>query len=131
MRAVIQRGARAAFLAVMVLLGASDVSAQTDDFTDWAYERLALVTAAASGPTSPAKQVETPSIAGTSTALVDRSGAPDLIGISTNVFSAASSQEDGGPSSFTVSAFAFRTAFAGSDPARPEVYAGKPEGGES
>ena len=113
-------------LALMMidLVVCSSASAQTDDFTDWVYERLALVTAAAAGPISPSKQVETPSLAAASTALVDQSGAPDLIGIATQFFNASrASGDDSTPSSMTVSAFALRTALTGADPMRPEVYA--------
>jgi hypothetical protein len=111
-------------LPVVYLLGCSSVFAQTDDFTDWVYERLALVTAAAAGPVSPSKQVETPSLAGTSTAIVDSTGAPDLIGIATQFFNASrSGDSDRTPASLTLSAFALRSAIIGQDAMRPEVYA--------
>ena len=114
---------RAATCPLVFLLGCSNAFAQTDDFTDWVYERLALVTGAAAGPSSPTKQVETPSIAAMSTAIVDQSGAPDLIGIATQLFNAGRAASEGTPASFTLSAFAVRSAFGGLDPMRPEVYA--------
>lgn len=109
-------------LQVVVLLGCADAFGQTADFTDWMYQRLALVTATAAGPSSPTKQVETGSVAGGSTAIVDQSGAPDLIGLATQFFNAGRSS-DSTPASMTISAFALRTALAGTDPMRPEVYA--------
>jgi hypothetical protein len=118
------RISRLLLLLAVQLLVCSPAFAQTADFTDWVYQRLALVTAAAAGPVSPSKQVETPSLAGTSTAIVDSAGAPDLIGISTQFFNASrSGDSDRTPSSLTLSAFALRSALVGTDAMRPEVYA--------
>lgn len=118
------RACRLVPLTFLFALAGVSAFAQTADFTDWTYQRLALVTAAATGPVSASKQVETPSVASGSTALVDQTGAPDLIGIATQFFNASrAGGDDSTPSSITISAFALRTALTGADPLRPEVYA--------
>lgn len=106
------------FLSVMT---PSRVSAQ--GFTQWVMTRLAAAVAADAGSASDGKQVEAPSIADDSTALVDSGGAPDLLGIATQFFKVGTAAE-GAPMSITVSAFGLRTALRGEDPMRPTVYAG-------
>ena len=107
-----------------LLLGCSAASAQTQDFTDWVYKRLDIATqeAAAHGAAALTKQVETPSLATGSTAVVDHSAGPDLIGLAMQFFNLGRGS-DTTPASITVSAFALRNALLGNDPMRPEVYA--------
>lgn len=105
---------------VLVLAGRSAAAAQTQDFTDWLYKRIAALSS--NGVAAANKQVETPSVASNSSALVDRSGAPDLIGLATQFFNRGQSG-DQKPTSLTLSAFALRSAIVGEDPLRPEHYA--------
>ena len=109
---------------LLVLLGSAAASAQTQDFTDWVFKRLEIATqeAAANGAAGLTKQVETPSVAGGSTAVVDQSGAPDLIGLALQFFNLGRGS-DPTPVSITVSAFAIRNALLGNNPTRPEVFA--------
>jgi hypothetical protein len=111
---------RVLLLSILVLASWSPAAAQTQDFTDWIYKRLA--TLAANGPAAASKQVETPSAATNSTSLVERSGAPDLIGLAMQFFNRGT-EEATTPTSITVSAFALRSALLGTEPMRPEVYA--------
>jgi hypothetical protein len=109
---------------LVLLLGCTVASAQTQDFTDWVFKRLEIATqeAAANGAAGMTKQVETPAVAGSSTAVVDQSGAPDLIGLALQFFNLGQGS-DTTPMSITVSAFAIRNALLGNNPTRPEVYA--------
>jgi hypothetical protein len=108
---------------VVLVLSASRGLAQenTQDFADWIQRRLAMALTPTIGASTPGKQVETPSISNSSTALVDQTGAPDVVGIAMQFFNLAK-DGDGAPASVTLSAFALRTALLGTDPSRPEVY---------
>lgn len=111
-------------VSLLVLVNATNAHAQVDtqDFTDWMQKRLQMATAPLVGASTPGKQVETPSIADSSSTLVDKAGAPDLIGIALQFFNLGKDSE-GAPASVTLSAFTLRTAILGLDPNRPEVYA--------
>jgi len=112
-------------LSVLIVSNAAVARAQdnpTQDFTDWLNRRLQAAVAPVVGASTPGKQVETPSIADNSTALVDKAGAPDLIGIAMQFFNLGKDRE-GTPMSVTLSAFTLRTAILGLDPSLPEVYA--------
>jgi hypothetical protein len=107
---------------VLAVITPSRVNAQTPGFTAWVMTRLATAVAAEAGSAPDGKQVEAPSIANDSTALVDSGGAPDLLGIATQLFNVGTAAQ-GTPMSITVSAFGLRTALRGEDPMRPTVYA--------
>ena len=111
-------------VALLVAMNGAGLHAQnTQDFFDWLNRRLQMATAPVMGAATPGKQVETLSIADNSTALVDRAGAPDLIGLALQ-FLNLGTDRDGAPASVTFSAFTLRTAVLGLDPNKPEVYAG-------
>ena len=83
-------------LSVLIVSNAAVARAQdnpTQDFTDWLNRRLQAAVAPVVGASTPGKQVETPSIADNSTALVDKAGAPDLIGIAMQFFNLGKDRE--------------------------------------
>jgi hypothetical protein len=111
-------------IVVVAALGVAPVSAQQNvqDFTDWVHVRLAeLAAARLPDPGAAVKQVEPPAAAGGTTSLVDQSGAPDLAGLSIDLFGVGGS-DGGNPMTMTVSAYALRSGLTGRNPLRPELY---------
>jgi len=113
---------RLAFACLIGLLAPplSQPSAAQQGFQTWLIDRLDML-AAAAVEDRPEQQVETPSIADGSTALVDQTSAPDLAGLAFSLFRAGTGGDEA-PASVTVSAYAVRNAITQEDPLDPTVY---------
>jgi len=102
---------------------ASPASAQT--FVDWLNERLDVLVAARLAQDSGAREVEAPSITESSTALVNQSGASDLVGLALNGSPLSRrGPDDPETSSMVVSLtpYAILSAILGIDPDDPFHY---------
>ena len=94
------------------------------DFSAWINCRVDVIASARINQRGARKQVETPSIAESSTSLVDLTEAPDMLGAALNFAGVGSGDDDSGDSStsITTSAYALYAAATERDPLDPAVY---------
>lgn len=98
------------------------------NFSVWINCRVREVAATRLQQRDPVKRVQLPSIADTTTTLVDHSEAPDALGIALNLagLSTASGEDDKGGVAFTTTAYALYAALKQRDPLNPTLYAAHP-----
>lgn len=94
------------------------------NFSAWINCRVDVIASARINQRGARKQVETPSIAESSTSLVDQTEAPDLLGAALNFAGVSSKDDESGDSStsITTSAYALYAAATERDPLDPAVY---------
>jgi hypothetical protein len=98
------------------------------DIDEWLNCRVDEISAANVQQRDPGKRVELPSIADSSTSLVDRSEAPDVLGIALNLagLSAGDEGQEKDSVSFTTTAYALYAGFTQRDPLNPALYVRHP-----
>lgn len=102
----------------------NDQCQTTINFSTWINCRVDVIASARINQRGARKQVETPSIAESSTSLVDQTEAPDLLGAALNFAGVGSGDDGSGDSStsITTSAYALYAAATERDPLDPAVY---------
>lgn len=98
------------------------------DINAWLNCKIAEVSAAKLQQRDPGKIVQVPSIADNTTTLVDKSDAPDVMGVALNLagLSTGKEGEDNTSVSFTTTAYALYAATTQQDPLNPAVYVRHP-----
>jgi hypothetical protein len=115
-----------------VRLSRAGVAPQADDpqtFNLWLNQRIDTATAdkikALINQGSLSNQAETPSVSDSSTALVDQSSAPDIMGVAANLLGLTNGQgnsNEGASVSATATAYSLYSAFLKADPLDPAFY---------
>lgn len=96
---------------------------QEDSLDDWLQCRVQELQKKNLNQSALEKQVEQPSLSSVSPSLLDRTSAPDIMGMAFELFSAGDNQDIGGGSpSLTASAYALVSAARGLNPLDPAVY---------
>lgn len=122
------------FLLLIVCAFVQSIQAQTDtclpstpranfDFNNWINCRVELLVSTAIEQRGTNKQVQAPSISDASTSLVDKTEAPDLVGLALNFAGISKgSDESKNVNSITTTAFAVYAAASQIDPLDPVFY---------
>jgi hypothetical protein len=93
--------------------------------TDYIEQRICENLKARVVQTDPTKQSAPPAAAANSTSLVERSSAPDLLGLGLdflNLSDVAGGKKSATPKTLTFSAYALKSALSSEDPLDPEIY---------
>lgn len=112
-----------ALAALALVFDASPLAGQ--DFTAWFNDRIDEVLASRLGQRSGARETEVPSIARSSTGLVDRSGASDLVGLALNgapLTRGEAGDVETSSTAVTVTPYALLAGVLGIDPNDPFLY---------
>lgn len=119
-----------AFLLFMPTIGRAEEDNRNwgDVRSDLIEEILDKAAAAEADRASTSRQVEAPAVASNSTSLLDRTAAPDLLGIAMNLaglsgdLSSGGDGEDANSVAIATTAYAFKSALMGRDPLNPLYY---------
>lgn len=101
-------------------------SSQAPRFGDYIRRRIKENIASRTDQTDPTKQAEPPAASQNSTSLVERSSAPDLLGLGLDFLNLSDKitgdKKSATPKTLTFSAYALKSALSSQDPLDPEIY---------
>src|ERR1041384_5037858 len=117
------------FLFVPVAVFAQDACKSPNSprlLVDYLEERVCINLLARVNQTDPTKQAGPPAATANSTSLVERSSAPDLLGLGLDFLNLsdklAGDKKSATPKTLTFSAYALKSMFSHQDPLDPEIY---------
>ena len=119
------RNRAAKYSALLLCVLCLSVGASAQEFNSWLRDHIRENVKARIDQTDDTKQSEAPTIGENSTSLVERSSAPDLLGLGMDFLKLSDSGQDkksATPKSLTFSAYALKTMLSGNDALDPEVY---------
>src|SRR2546421_754917 len=112
-------------LPIVLLLSICSLAVGQQTLSAYLTSRVTFTAKARIDQTDPTRQAAPPAATGNSTSLVERSSAPDILGLGLdflNLSDATGSKKSVGTKTFTFSAYALKTRLTGLDPLDPEVY---------